>query len=68
MGKMVEGRNFSGGGEKKLQGVRFRVPPVLPLREVGRAVRLGGYGKSPNNQPLVIRDAGGPRLLSSRGN
>ena len=23
-------------GEKKLQGVRFRVPPVLPLREVGR--------------------------------
>ena len=41
MGKMVEGRSFS-GGEKKLQGVRFRVPLVLPLREVGRAVRLGG--------------------------
>jgi len=29
-------------GEKKLQGVRFCVPLVLPLREVGRAVRFGG--------------------------
>ena len=41
MGKMVHGRSFR-GGEKKLQGVRFRVPLVLPLREVGRAVRFGG--------------------------
>ena len=55
------------GQEKKVQGVRFRAPAILPLREVGLAVRLGGYGKSPNNQPLVIRSAGGPELLSSRG-
>jgi len=62
-----EQKKGSGGRKKKVQGVRFRAPAILPVREVGLAVRLGGYGKSPNNQPLVIRSAGGPELLSSRG-